>query len=91
MSPSFDQRQQDVFSVNLVVAVALDDLRGALGGFLGSLGKSVKSHHRENFFPHPNLTGFIRAVSFLNSRVDNNESPSGSRGNLSGFFYWLRL
>jgi len=42
MSPSFDQRQQDVFSVNLVVAIALDDLRGALGGFLGS----VKPHRR---------------------------------------------
>jgi hypothetical protein len=28
------------------VAVALDDLRGALGGFLCSLCKTVKSHHR---------------------------------------------
>jgi hypothetical protein len=29
----------------LIMPVALDDLRGALGGFLGSLCKSVKSHH----------------------------------------------
>ena len=42
----FDQRQQDVFGVYLVVAVALDDLSGTLGGLLRSLGKSVKSHHR---------------------------------------------
>ncbi len=41
----FDQRQQDVFGIDLVVPVALDDLRGALGGFLCSLCKSVKSHH----------------------------------------------
>ena len=32
----FDKRQQDVFGVYLVVSVALDDLSGALGGFLRS-------------------------------------------------------
>ncbi len=46
----FDQRQQDVFGIDLVVAVALDDLRSALGGFLCSFCKSVKSHHRESSF-----------------------------------------
>ncbi len=40
-----DQRQQDVLGVNLVVSVALDDLRGALGSFLSALGKAVESHH----------------------------------------------
>jgi hypothetical protein len=28
--------------------VALDDFRGALGSFLGSFCKSVKSHHKKN-------------------------------------------
>src|SRR5690606_1548880 len=42
----FDQRQQDMLGIDLVMAIALDDLCGALGGFLGSLGKTVKSHHK---------------------------------------------
>ena len=41
----FNQRQQDMLGVNLVVTVALDNLCRTLGGFLRSLGKSVKSHH----------------------------------------------
>ncbi len=80
----FDQRQQDVFGVYLVVAVALDDLRSALGGFLGSLGKSVKSHHGESSFS-PNLTGFTRAIPVQNTCKDKGDSPSNSNGNLSGF------
>jgi len=42
----FDQRQQYMLGIDLVVPVALDDLSGALCGFLGTFGKSVKSHHR---------------------------------------------
>jgi hypothetical protein len=40
-----DERQQDVFGVNLVVPVALDDLRSALSSLLRPLGKTVESHH----------------------------------------------
>jgi len=32
-----------------------------------------------------NLTGFLHATSRQNTRVDKEISPSGSRGNLSGF------
>jgi hypothetical protein len=35
-----------MFCVNLVVTVALDNFRRALGSFLRSFGKSVKSHHK---------------------------------------------
>lgn len=42
----FDQGQQYMFGIDLVVPVALDDLSSPLGGFLGTFGKSVKSHHR---------------------------------------------
>ncbi len=42
----FDKCQQDVFRIDLVMAVALDDLRSALCGLLCSFCKSVKSHHR---------------------------------------------
>ena len=46
----FDQRQQNMLGIDLIVTVALDDLCSTLGGFLCSFGKSVKSHHRESSF-----------------------------------------
>ena len=42
----FDQRQKDMFCINLIMAVTLDNFCRALGGLLGTFGKSVKSHHR---------------------------------------------
>ena len=47
-----DQRQQDVFGIDLIMAEALYDFRSALGGLLCSLGKAIKSHH--------NLLAFLR-------------------------------
>jgi GNAT superfamily N-acetyltransferase len=41
----FDQCQQDVLGIDLVMTVALDDLSSPLSGFLGALGKTIKSHH----------------------------------------------
>ncbi len=41
----FDQRQQDVFSIDLVVTIPLNDLCRPLGSFLCSFSKSIKSHH----------------------------------------------
>jgi hypothetical protein len=41
----FDQGEQDVLGVDLVVPVALDNFGGALGRLLGALGESIKSHH----------------------------------------------
>ena len=41
----FYEGQEDVLGIDLVMPVALDDLRGPLSGFLRPLGKSVKSHH----------------------------------------------
>jgi uncharacterized protein len=40
-----DQRQQDMLGIDLVMTIALDDLSRALGGFLGALSKTIKSHH----------------------------------------------
>jgi hypothetical protein len=40
-----------MFGVNLVVPIALDDFCRALGGFLCSFSKTVKSHHKRDPFP----------------------------------------
>ena len=40
-----DQRQQNMFSVNLVMSIALDNFGSSLSGFLCPLGKAIKSHH----------------------------------------------
>jgi hypothetical protein len=34
-----------MFCVDLIVPVALDDLSGTLSSFLGTLSKTIKSHH----------------------------------------------
>jgi hypothetical protein len=36
-----------MLGVNLVVAVPLNNLGGPLSGFLGTLGKAIKSHHND--------------------------------------------
>ena len=76
------KRQQDVFGIDLVVAVALDDLRSALGGFLCSFGKSVKSHHRECSFSTSTTTLVIDPLTvFLDLQVQI-LIPSKYRGTL---------
>src|SRR5258708_37514414 len=41
----FKQRQQKVFSINLVMPVALQDFIGSCRCILRTLGKTIKSHH----------------------------------------------
>jgi hypothetical protein len=74
-----------VFGIDLVMAVALDDLGSALGGLLCSLGKTVKSHHKRLSFQQPNLTDFNPVIPMPDIRVNKGGSPSSSRGDLSGF------
>src|SRR5207302_533194 len=38
-------RQQDVFSINLVMSIALQDFIGSRGCILRTLGETIKSHH----------------------------------------------
>jgi hypothetical protein len=40
-----DERQEDVFGINLVVPVALNDLSRTLRSFLGTFSETIKSHH----------------------------------------------
>ena len=40
-----NQCQQDVFSIYLIMPIALDNIRCSLRRLLGSFCKSVKSHH----------------------------------------------
>ena len=42
----FDQRQQHMFGIDLIMPIALDNLGCSLGSFLSSLCKSIKSHHK---------------------------------------------
>jgi len=46
----FNQCQEHMFGINLVMPVALDDLGSTLGSFLGSFSKTIKSHHRFRSF-----------------------------------------
>src|SRR5581483_6868829 len=42
----FQERQQDVFGIHLIMPVALQDFVGAGGGVLRTLSESIKTHHR---------------------------------------------
>jgi hypothetical protein len=70
----FDESQKDVFRIDLVVTVALDDLGGSLGSLLRSFGKAIKSHHIE--VPPPGDTPAGQTVQIITKASRRNISTT---------------